>query len=288
MITNTRIALITGASSGIGAAFARKLASLGYDLVLVARREARLKQMVADLQSQFPIHAEALAVDLSHSTGIERVEQRISQLTNIQILVNSAGFGDPGTFAENSLEQTLAVIDVHIVATTRLSRAVLPGMIARNSGTIINVSSIGAFTARPSIELVYCASKAYLNMFSEGLQAQLDLQGTNIRIQALCPGFTHTEFHDNPVYEAQQIKTRIPSWLWMSADEVVEASLRGLKRRQVIYIPGILNRFIVVLARSGVTRLFTQRLQSSQHMTIDGDAGTVTISNMVDERTPKG
>jgi hypothetical protein len=156
MIASTRTALITGASSGIGAAFARKFASLGYDLVLVARREARLKQLVADLQAQFPIHAEALAVDLSHSTGIERVEQRISELTDVQILVNSAGFGDPGTFAENSLTQTLAVIDVHIVATTRLSRAVLRGMIAGNSGTIINVSSIGAFTVHPSLELVYC------------------------------------------------------------------------------------------------------------------------------------
>lgn len=271
MITReNRMALITGASSGIGAAFARKLASLGYDLVLVARREALLIQMVADLQAQFPIHAETLAADLSNSTGIERVEQRIPELTNLQIVVNNAGFGDPGTFAENSLEQTLAVIDVHVVASTRLSRAVLPGMIARDSGTIINVSSIGAFTPRPSMELIYCATKAYLNLFSEGLQTQLDIQGANIRIQALCPGFTHTEFHDNPAYEAQHIKTRIPSWLWMSAEEVVEESLRGLRRRQVVLIPGLMNRFIVTLARSGLTsllirnRLFAKRLINRQ------------------------
>lgn len=271
MITGiTPAALITGASSGIGAAFARKLASLGYDLVLVARREARLIQMASDLQAQFPIHAEVLVADLARSADMERVEARISELTNLEMLVNCAGFGDPGRFADNSLEHILAVIDVHVVASTRLSRAVLPGMIGRNSGTIINVSSIGAFTAHPSIEVIYCASKAYLNVFSEGLQAQLDLRGANIRIQALCPGFTHTEFHDNPVYEAQQIKTRIPSWLWMSADEVVEASLRGLKRDQVICIPGLWNRFIVMFARSGLTsvllknRFLTRRLLNRQ------------------------
>ncbi len=253
IIDETRTALITGASSGIGAAFARKLASLGYGLVLVARREARLVQIAADLQAQFLIHAETLVADLSQLAGIERVEQRISELTNLQMLVNNAGFGDPGTFADNSLEHILAIIDVHIVASTRLSRAVLPGMIARDSGAIINVSSIiGAFTPRPAIELLYCATKAYLNVFSEGLQTQLDLRGANIRIQALCPGFTHTEFHDNPVYEAQHIKTRIPSWLWMSAEEVVEESLRGLKRGQVICIPGLMNRLIVTFARSGL------------------------------------
>lgn len=276
MITRqNRTALITGASSGIGAAFARKFASLGFDLVLVARREARLIQMVANLPAKFPIHAEALMADLSHSAGIEQVERRISKLTNLQILVNNAGFGDPGIFVDNSLEQTLAVIDVHIVASTRLSRAVLSGMIARNFGTIINVSSIGAFTPLPLIELVYCATKGYLNVFSEGLQAQLDLRGANIRIQALCPGFTHTEFHDNPVYEAQQIKTRIPSWLWMSAEEVVEESLRGLKRDQVICIPGLWNRFIVMFARSGLTsvllknRFLTKRLLNRQPMNTD-------------------
>lgn len=261
MITGvTPAALITGASSGIGAAFARKFASLGYDLVLVARREALLIQMAFDLQGQFPIHAEVLAADLAISADIERVEARISELTNLEMLVNSAGFGDPGTFADNSLEHILAVIDVHIVASTRLSRAVLPGMIARNFGTIINVSSIGAFTPRPVIELVYCATKAYLNVFSEGLQAQLDLRGTNILIQALCPGFTHTEFHDNPAYKAQHIKTQIPSWLWMSAEEVVEQSLRNLKHGHVICIPGFKNRIIVALARNRIVRLFVSAL----------------------------
>ena len=271
MITgDTPTALITGASSGIGAAFARKLALLGYDLVLVARRETKLLQIAGDLQARFPIQVEALMADLSHSADLERVEGRISQLTNLRILVNNAGFGDPGTFADNSLEHILAVIDVHVVASTRLSRAVLPGMIARDSGTIINVSSIGSFTPRPAIEIIYCATKAYLNVFSEGLQTQLDLQGANIRVQALCPGFTHTEFHDNPAYEAQHIKTLIPSWLWMSADEVVEESLRGLKRRQVILIPGLMNRFIVTLSRSGLTnllirnQLFTKRLVNRQ------------------------
>ncbi len=249
---NTQTVLITGASSGIGAAFARKLAAQGYDLILVARREAKLKQLTTLLQTQFHVKVEALVADLCELADIERVEKHITEITNLDLLVNNAGFGDPGNFAENSLAQTQALINLHIIATTRLSHAALPTMIARHSGAIINVSSIASFIPNPPIEIIYCATKAYLNTFSEGLQAQLQLQGAQVRIQALCPGFTFTEFHDNSAYESQQIKTRIPKWLWMSAEEVVEKSLQNLKHGRVIYIPGFKNRIIVALARSRV------------------------------------
>ena len=120
----------------------------------------------------------------------------------------------------------------------------------------------------PAIEVTYCATKAYLIVLSKGLQAQLELQGTGVRVQALCPGFTCTEFHDNPAYAAQQIRTRIPKWLWMPAEAVVEESLRSLKHDQVICIPGLKNRLIVALARSGLTRLLLgilrNRLRSSR------------------------
>lgn len=261
--SETKTALITGASSGIGAAFARRLASQGYDLVLVARREAQLTQLAAELHAQFNVNIGVLVADLSQVSGVESVEKRITELTNIDLLVNNAGFGVPGNFSEAPLEQTLAMIDVHILASTRLARAVLPGMIARDTGNIINVSSIGGFMPIPAIELIYSATKAYLIIFSEGLQAQLKLQGADICIQVLCPGFTHTGFHDNPAYQAQKIKTQIPAWLWMSAESVVEESIRSLKRGQVVCIPGFKNRVIVTLARSGLAAIGIKILLNS-------------------------
>jgi len=265
----SRMALITGASSGIGAAFAYKLASQGYNLILIARRSAKLTQLAASLQKEFHINREVLVADFSQMTDIERIEKRIVGLTNLDLLVNNAGFGDPGLFAENSLTHTTSLIDVHVIASTRLSRAALPGMIARDSGAIINVSSIGAFMPSPPTEIIYCATKAYLNVFSEGLQAQLEIQGANVQIQALCPGFTYTEFHDNPIYEAQKIKTRIPSWLWMSPEEVVEESLRDLKRGQILCIPGIKNRIIVALGRNSLTTIgwsLLRKILRSKHL----------------------
>ncbi len=261
MITNdNRTTLITGASSGIGAAFAKKLASLGYDLVLVARREAKLIQMATDLQTQFPIHAQVLVGDLSRSAGIEQVEQRIAELPNLQMLVNNAGFGVPGKFAEVSLERTMDMIEVHVLASVQLCHAALPGMIAQNKGGIVNVSSIGAFIPRAG-DATYCATKAYLVAFSQALQGEL--LGTGIRIQALCPGFVPTEFLDHPDYEVLQVKHKIPKWLWTSAEEVVEQSFRSLKRDQVICIPGFKNRILVSMARLGLAGVLTQRLAKS-------------------------
>src|SRR6266508_2121240 len=261
MITNdNRTTLITGASSGIGAAFARKLASLGYDLVLVARREAKLTQLAAELQAQFHINVEVIVADLSQPADVERVEKRIVELINLELLVNNAGFGVAGKFAEVSLERTLAMIEVHVFASVQLCHAALPGMIARNKGGIVNVSSIGAFIPRAG-DAVYCATKAYLVAFSQALQGEL--LGTGIRIQALCPGFVPTEFLDHPDYEVLQVKHKIPQWLWTSAEEVVEQSFRSLKRDQVICIPGFKNRIFVAMARVGLAGVLTQSLAKS-------------------------
>ncbi len=260
IMNDTRTALITGASSGIGAAFAHKLASQGYNLVLVARREAKLTQLAAELQAQFHINVEVIVADLSQPADVEQVEKRIVELINLELLVNNAGFGIPGKLAEIPLNKTLAMIDVHVIASTRLSRAALPGMIARGRGGLINVSSIGAFVPRPH-DAVYCATKAYLVAFSQALQGEL--LGTGIRIQALCPGFVPTEFLDHPDYEVLQVKHKIPQWLWTSAEEVVEQSFRSLKRDQVICIPGFKNRIFVAMARVGLAGVLTQSLAKS-------------------------
>lgn len=263
MITNNnRTALITGASSGIGTSFARKLASQGYDLVLIARREAKLTQLAVELQAQFHIKSETLVADLSHPDDIERVEERIVELTNLELLINNAGFGIPGMFAEVPLNKTLTMIDVHVLASVRLSHAALLGMITRNKGAIVNVSSVGAFIPRAG-DATYCATKAYLVAFSQALQGEL--LGTGIQIQVLCPGFVPTEFLDHPDYEMLQIKHKIPKWLWTSAEEVVEQSFRSLKRDQVICIPGFKNRIFAAMARVGLAGVLTQSLAKSLH-----------------------
>jgi len=238
-------ALVTGASSGIGAAFARKLAAQGCDLVLVARREERLKSLANELQREHPVRAEVFPADLSDPMDIERVERKTAALGELEFLVNNAGFGVPGNFVEAQLDRHSAMIQVHVLATVRLCRAALPGMIARGRGSIVNVSSIAAFIPSPK-SAVYCATKACLNAFSEALQ--VELAGTGVRVQALCPGLTHTEFHERPGYETY--KSRIPELFWMSAEDVVTESLSGLKRGQVICVPGLKNRVAVAVARN--------------------------------------
>jgi len=239
-------ALITGASSGIGAAFARQLAARGYNLILVARREARLAALAAELQGDYPITAEILAADLANPADIQRVEGRIARLSHLDLLINDAGFGAPGPFAEMDLARQLDMIHVHIIASVRLARAALPGMIARRRGAIINVSSVAAFVPLPG-SATYSATKAYLNLFSEALQAELHASG--VKIQALCPGFTHTGFHATPEHAGFD-RSRIPGPLWMSAQEVAAQSLDALGRSGVIFIPGLKNRWLAALARN--------------------------------------
>src|SRR5215207_1925392 len=251
------VALVTGASSGIGAAFARKLASQGHDLVLVARRQQRLASLADELHEQFCVNVEVLVADLTDAIDVGRVERRIAELRPLDILVNNAGFGIAGKFAETQVDRHLAMIQVHVLASVRFSRAALPGMLARGQGAIINVSSIGAFIPKAG-DVTYCATKAYLVTFSEALQTEV--RGTGVRIQALCPGFTRTEFLDNPEYEKCQIKTRIPEVLWMSAEEVVRKSLDALGQGRVVCVPGFKNRLIVALARAGATNLLLKVL----------------------------
>jgi len=238
-------ALITGASSGIGAAFARRLASQGYNLVLVARREKRLRTLAEEMHGQFNVEAQVFSADLSHPLDLERLEKRTAEISNLEMLINNAGFGDPGRFMEMQVEKNIEMIQVHVIATVRLCRAALPAMIARGRGSIINVSSIAAFMASPR-NTTYCATKAYLNLFSQGLQDELT--GTGVRVQALCPGLTHTEFHDRQGYK--DFKTKIPEFLWMKAEDVVEKSLDSLHGDQVICIPGFKNRLIVAVMRN--------------------------------------
>jgi short-subunit dehydrogenase len=240
-----KVALITGPSSGLGEAYARKLASQGYNLVLVARRVERLSALSTELQTNYPVKVEVLVADLTRESDIERVETKISNLEHVDILINNAGFGTTGTFAEVDLNGQLGMITLYVVAPTRLTRAALPKM--EKGGSIINVASLGAFVKVPG-NVTYCAAKAYLVVFSETLQMELKEKG--IRVQALCPGFTNTEFHEKMGGFDRSV---IPKFLWMTPEDVAEESLKALEKGKVLCIPGLRNRIIFLLARIGVS-----------------------------------
>lgn len=222
------VALITGASSGIGAVFARKLAARGYDLVLLARREDRLRALAAEL----PVQADVLPADLSTADGIAAGERAIRDCARLDLLINNAGFGTLGRFWEADLEGQTRMHEVHVMATMRLTRAALARMVPQGRGGVISVSSVAAFGQSP-LNVSYCATKAWINSFTEGLDMELRALRSPVKVQALCPGFTVTEFHQMLGMDPRLI----PAFLWMKADDVVEASLTGLDRGTVIVVP---------------------------------------------------
>lgn len=228
-----RLAVITGASSGIGAEFARQLAARGFDLLLIARRAGRLADLCAELSRRHSIDAEPLAADLTVDSDVERVAQRLLSSPNLAFLVNNAGFGTKGLFWDAPLQGQTAMHRVHVMATMRLCHAALANMVERGTGNLINVSSVSAFSLTAG-GASYCATKAWMNSFTEGLAVDLAAARSAVRVQALCPGFTLTEFHD----VLGMNRGHVPSFLWMQPREIVDASLRGLEQRKVIVIPG--------------------------------------------------
>jgi short-subunit dehydrogenase len=262
----SNVALITGASSGLGAVFARRLAAQGYDLVLVARREEQLAALAAELQHRHSISVEILAADLSRPADVERVESRIAAIEGLDVLVNNAGFGTTGRFAEVDLAKSLDMIQVHVTACMRLCRAALPGMVARRRGALINVASVAAFTPMPG-NANYAATKAYLLTFSKALHAEL--MGTGVKVQALCPGFTYTGFHDTSEFDGFK-RSQIPAIMWMTAEDVVAASLKALKRNQAVCIPGLRYRLLVAVASGPIMPLMLLIWSKWRHMTPSG------------------
>jgi short-subunit dehydrogenase len=234
------LAVITGASAGLGVAFARRLAADGHDLLLVARRLDRLQSVAADLEKSHGIRAEPFAVDLTNDAELALVEDRVRQSSNLEVLVNNAGFGTLGRFFEVDVAGQDAMHRLHVIATMRLTHAALLNMVPRRSGAIINVSSVAAF-AKGAGSVSYCATKAWMNAFTEGLYTELKSAGSPVRVQALCPGYTITEFHDTLGFDRKLIPKR---W-WMSADDVVSAAMAGLARNRVIVIPGWRYRLLV-------------------------------------------
>jgi uncharacterized protein len=226
-------ALITGASAGLGAEFARQLAPKGYDLALTARRGDRLELLANELSQHHGIQIQIRPADLSIEEGVKSIEDWIQDFSSLEILINNAGYGTRSRFSADPVEKQMDMIHVHVLATVRLTRAALPGMLARQRGAIINVSSMAALF--PIRNVMYSSTKAFLVNFSKSLQSEL--WGSGIKIQALMPGYIHTEFHDTQELSSFKKKS-IPGLLWLNAKDVVARSLGDLKNNEVECIPG--------------------------------------------------
>lgn len=235
-------ALVTGATAGIGESFTRLLASKGFNIALVARDEARLHERAAALREKFAVQTFVLPADLATDQGCSAVEDYLKEF-EIEVLINNAGFGINKAFTASTLDAEQDLLDVLVRTPMRLMHVMLPQMKVRNSGTIINVSSIASFIAGGT----YSASKSYLTVLSESLHTEL--RGTNIKISALCPGFTRTEFHER----GRMRMKGLPEFMWLDSDQLVARSWSDAQSGKTVSVPGwqykLLVGFISILPR---------------------------------------
>jgi short-subunit dehydrogenase len=254
----SRCALITGASTGIGYEFAKLFARDGYQLVLAARSAQRLAEVGEELQRQFRVSVKIFSKDLASPQAPEELFAELQREgIAVDVLVNNAGFGTHGPFAEADLASQLAMMQVNMVAPTHLTRLFLPAMIQRKTGKILNVASTAAFQPGP-LMAVYYASKAYVLSFSEALADEL--RGTGVTVTALCPGPTKTEFQRRAGVE----ETRLMSGGIMGAEAVAIAGYRGLMAGKALVIPGTRNRFLAVAVKCLPRSLVTQMVRNIQ------------------------
>ncbi|MBN2158965.1 MAG: SDR family NAD(P)-dependent oxidoreductase [Spirochaetes bacterium] len=235
-MTERKMALITGATSGIGRAFAERFASMGYDLIITGRRQKLIRKVAREITARHGVEVRVVIAELSDEAGVRQVLKEISECAALAALVNNAGYGMDGLFSERSIGEHLALAGVMVTAPLRFIHAALPGMIARREGIIINVSSLGAWAPAPS-NGVYGGSKSFLNVFTESLH--LEVRHYGIRVQALCPGFTSTDFHRQMGVEKEMQEIRV---YWMKPAGVVDYSMKCLERGRVICVPGLVNR----------------------------------------------
>jgi len=226
----TARALVTGAGSGIGACYAKHLAGLGYNLVLVARDRRKLDDVAEGIRREHGVEVEVLPRDLSTPAGVDDLVERVTR-EPIEIVVNSAGMGLWGRVVELDDDRLRAEVDTNVVAVHRITIAAARAMQSRGRGAVVNVASLSAVVPMPYLS-TYCATKAFLLSFSEGLHEEL--RGTGVIVQALCPGFTRTAMFATSGAD----ESKIPACVWMKADTVVRASLSALRWRRAICIPG--------------------------------------------------
>jgi hypothetical protein len=261
--TGYRRALITGASTGLGAAFAQDLARRGCAVILVARSADRLQALAERLRSEYAIDTAVVPADLTDRTGQRKIEDLVAGDDAIDLVINNAGFGTLGRFAELDLDGEMAEVELNVVAVVRLTHAALAPMVRRGRGAVINVASLAAFQPAP-YNATYGATKAYLKSFTESLAEEL--RGTGVRVQVLCPGFTHTEFQQRAGLD----ESRVPGFAWMSADDVVRRSLDALARGTVVCVPGASNWMMAGMARLAPEGLLRRVIGASAKRLIIG------------------
>lgn len=246
---DNKIALITGATSGIGAAFAKKFASQGYDLIITGRRKKQIQTLANELKETHRVKIEVIIAELANDNDLEILAKKIESNENLEMLVNNAGFGMREYFWEENFTTWEEMLKVHTLATMKLSYAALQKMIANKRGTIINVSSItayGPYTLFPK-NTMYSSTKSFMNMFTEYLRLELRYKGIKgIRLQTLCPGWTVTDFFVKLGFDPKQHYRRKGLWTPMQPEEVVERSLKCLEKNKAICIPGFSNKLLVI------------------------------------------
>lgn len=241
-----KIAVITGATSGIGKEFSRSLAKKGYSLILLGRREQILKEVANDIEKEFKVKVDINILDITNKNDLDIFIDKVSKYSNIEFLINNAGHGAENSFTKDNIENQIEMIDVHVVATVKLTYAIANIMKKNKKGYIINLSSLASFNAFPTSGM-YCGTKSFLTRFSECLA--LELLESNIKVQALCPGFTRTDFHEKLEMDENKLKNK-GLIRWMMPEEVVDISLKNIEKNlKVIVIPGLCNKVIHIISK---------------------------------------
>jgi short-subunit dehydrogenase len=243
-----RLALVTGASAGIGAAMARILAGHGYDLALTARRGDRLEKLADELNLRFAVETLTIAADLAEPEAPGGILDHVAAHgREIDVLINNAGYSTAGAYAASDWRAHETFLRVMLQAPAELAHRVLPGMIERRFGRIVNVASLAGLIPGSAGHTLYGPTKAFLVRFSQGLH--LETRGLGVHVTALCPGFTYSEFHDVNG-QRERVTEAVPPWMWMGADEVAAAGYEAMEANRPICVPGAPNKAIAALAHA--------------------------------------
>ena len=242
-----RLALVTGASAGIGAAFARILASHGYDVALTARRADRLDKLAEEISLRYGVETLTVTADLAEPEAPGHILDHLTAHgRTVDALVNNAGYGLAGSYGDTRWEHQKAFIQVMMTAPAELAHRVLPGMAHRRFGRIVNVASLAGLVPGSAGHTLYGATKAFLVKFSQSLHLEAESQG--VHVTALCPGFTYSEFHDVNG-SRERLNQSMPAWMWMGADEVAAAGYEAAEANRPLCVPGIHNQLVAAVAK---------------------------------------
>jgi hypothetical protein len=241
-----RLCLVTGASAGIGEAFARLYARNGHDLVLTARRADRLEKLAEELRESHEVEVEVVPVDLAEPGAVDRIIAAVeARGREVDVLINNAGYGLPGSYAETTWSDQQAFLQVLLTSVCEMTHKLLPGMLSRGYGRIINVASLAGLIPGMPGSTLYGPTKAFLVRFSQALG--VDTLGTGVHVTALCPGFTYSEFHD--VNGTRANMGGIPKWMWLDSDTVAELGWRAVEAGQAVRVTGAPNKLIAAICK---------------------------------------